>query len=24
VLEQLGAKQVVVQQVVKKGWFSRG
>jgi biopolymer transport protein ExbB/TolQ len=24
VLEQLGAKQVVVQQVTKKGWFSRG
>ena len=24
VLEQLGAKQVIVQQVTKKGWFSRG
>jgi DNA anti-recombination protein RmuC len=24
VLEQLGSKQVVVQQVEKKGWFSRG
>lgn len=24
VLEQLGSKQVVIQQVPKKGWFSRG